>query len=177
MASLPGATTSCGNTGVGPASRRFRLGRRFANRRDAGSSAFVSVLGSGGESPPQVCVLRPVADRNCVAARRGGEHRKANGQSVTQVNSIRPYCLASLLDNGEAQTGTIRKSRKLKGNVGKRSAKQSGGWRRNDRKSKSMKQRDLSGTAGVQPSRRPCRRGREEPPLRSQRSHSSVEAG
>src|SRR3990172_8595826 len=44
----------------------------------------------------------PVADRNCVAARRGGEHREANGRSVTQVNSIRPVVVASLLGNGEA---------------------------------------------------------------------------
>lgn len=103
-------------------------------------------FGLRGESPLQVDVLRPVADRNCVAARRGGEHRKANGQSVTQVNSIRPGCSASLLVNGEAQTGAIRKQRKLRGNVTKRSVEQSGGWRRNGRKSKPMKQRDLPGT-------------------------------
>ena len=33
----------------------------------------------GGASPPQVDLLRPVANRNCVAMRRGGEQRKANG--------------------------------------------------------------------------------------------------
>src|SRR5712664_2686986 len=33
----------------------------------------------GGASPLQVNLLRPVANRNCVAARRGGEQRKANG--------------------------------------------------------------------------------------------------
>ena len=33
----------------------------------------------GGASPLQVNLLRPVADRNCVAARWGGEQRKANG--------------------------------------------------------------------------------------------------
>jgi hypothetical protein len=32
----------------------------------------------GGANPPQVNLLRPVADRNCVAVRRGGEQRKAN---------------------------------------------------------------------------------------------------
>jgi hypothetical protein len=31
-----------------------------------------------GASPLQVNLLRPVANRNCVAARRGGEQRKAN---------------------------------------------------------------------------------------------------
>jgi hypothetical protein len=33
----------------------------------------------GGASPLQVILLRPVADRNCVVARRGGEQRKVNG--------------------------------------------------------------------------------------------------
>lgn len=45
----------------------------------------------------------PVADRNCVVARRGGRHRKANGRSETQVNSIRPVVVASLLAKGEAE--------------------------------------------------------------------------
>jgi len=44
-----------------------------------------------------------VADRNCVAARRGGEHRKAKGRSETQVNSIRPAVAGGLLVNGEAE--------------------------------------------------------------------------
>ena len=44
-----------------------------------------------------------VADRNCVAARRGGEHREANGRSETKVNSIRPVVAASLLATGEAE--------------------------------------------------------------------------
>src|SRR5215470_19813744 len=33
----------------------------------------------GGASPLQVNLLRPVANRNCVAVRRGGEQRRANG--------------------------------------------------------------------------------------------------
>ena len=44
-----------------------------------------------------------VADRNCVAVKRGGEHREAKGRSETQVNSIRPVVAASLLDSGEAE--------------------------------------------------------------------------
>jgi hypothetical protein len=40
---------------------------------------------------------------NCVAARRGGEQLEVNDQSVTQVNSIRPAVVASLLASGEAQ--------------------------------------------------------------------------
>jgi len=45
----------------------------------------------------------PVTNGNCVAARRGGEQPEVNDQSVTQVNSIRPTVVASLLGNGEAQ--------------------------------------------------------------------------
>ena len=43
----------------------------------------------------------PVADRNCVAARRGGEHREAKGRSETDVNSIRFLVATSLLASGE----------------------------------------------------------------------------
>ena len=45
--------------------------------------------------------MNPVADRNCVVARRGGEHREAKGRSETQVNSIRSVVATSLLANGE----------------------------------------------------------------------------
>ena len=76
---------------------------RFAHTGlKACASAFVSVFCQKGVSPFQADVLRLVADRNCVAMRRGGEHRKANDQSQTFVNSIRPVDLASLLANGEA---------------------------------------------------------------------------
>jgi hypothetical protein len=44
-----------------------------------------------------------VTNGNCVAARRGGEQPEVNDQSVTQVNSIRPTVVASLLLDGEAQ--------------------------------------------------------------------------
>lgn len=69
------------------------------------TSAFVSVFCQKGVSPFQVDALRLVANRNCVAKRRGGEHREANDQSQTKVNSIRPGNMASLLVNGEAQMG------------------------------------------------------------------------
>ena len=59
----------------------------------------------------QVLVRRlwfdPVVDRNCVAARRGGEHRKTNNQSATKVNSIRPVVVASLWIEGEAHTPSL----------------------------------------------------------------------
>src|SRR6266568_8518227 len=57
----------------------------------------------GGASPLQVILLRPVADRNCVTVRWGGEQREATESSVAQANSIRPCCLASLRLKGEAQ--------------------------------------------------------------------------
>jgi hypothetical protein len=43
----------------------------------------------GGANPLQVSLLRPVANRNCVAARRGGEQRKANRvvRSETKLDS------------------------------------------------------------------------------------------
>jgi hypothetical protein len=44
----------------------------------------------------------PVTEGNCVAERRGGEQLEVNDQSVTQVNSIRPAVVASLLVKGEA---------------------------------------------------------------------------
>ena len=44
----------------------------------------------------------PVTKGNCVAMRRGGEQLEVNDQSVTQVNSIRPAVVASLLVKGEA---------------------------------------------------------------------------
>jgi hypothetical protein len=69
-----------------------------------------------------------------------------NDQSATQVNSIRPCRVASLLGKGEARTGTIRKPVTLRGSVSKRSRGRLGGWRRNGRKARHMKQRDLSGT-------------------------------
>jgi hypothetical protein len=49
--------------------------------------------------------------------RRGGKQPEENDQSVTQVNSIRPDRLASLLGRGEAQTDESRKSTTLRGSV------------------------------------------------------------
>jgi len=122
---------------------------------EASGSTSVSVFCQGGESPPQVGALRLVADRNCDVARRGGEYREANGQSATQVNSIRPGVLASLLPTGEAQTGQ-RKPVALRGSVSKQRRETHGGWRRNGWKAKHMKQRDLPGArqrrAGVRAS-------------------------
>ena len=65
-------------------SRLFR--RLFLEKLTAafetGHRAPASVTDQGGASLPQVCLLRPVADCNCVAARRGGEQQKAKEPSV-----------------------------------------------------------------------------------------------
>src|SRR5215831_11799596 len=55
--------------------------RLWHNGRPQGSPLVRSRARSvqGGASPLQVNLQRPVADRNCVVARRGGEQRKANG--------------------------------------------------------------------------------------------------
>ena len=60
-----------------------------------------------GASPCREEVWLLVAEGNCVAARRGGEQPEANDSSATQVNSIRPVTLASLLEDGEAQVTTM----------------------------------------------------------------------
>ena len=49
---------------------------------EARACAAASVLGMKGESPFQASLLRPVSDRNCVAARWGGEQRKEKKSSV-----------------------------------------------------------------------------------------------
>ena len=140
--------------------------------RSVTSSASASVLGQRGVSPFQVRALRPVTKGNCVLARGGGKQLEVNDQSVTQVNSIRPVSAASLLDNGEAQTGATRKSTTLRGSVLKRSWGERGGWGRNGWKARHMKQRDLGDnkTAFML-----CEPKSRSP--RSQSTHSSDETG
>ena len=78
-----------------------------------------------------------------MAARPGGEQPEVNDQSETQVNSIRPDAVASLLAKGEARTRASGKPDTLKGNVTKRWRDTSGGWSRNGRKVWCMNRRDL----------------------------------
>ena len=78
-----------------------------------------------------------------MAARPGGEQPEVNDQSETQVNSIRPDAVASLLAKGEARTRASGKPDTLKGNVTKRCRGTSGGWSRNGRKAWCMNRRDL----------------------------------
>jgi hypothetical protein len=53
-------------------------GETEINRSSLPLCASVSVFGRKGVSPFQAYALRPVTERNCVAARRGGEQREVN---------------------------------------------------------------------------------------------------
>jgi hypothetical protein len=77
--------------------------QRADGTRSVPASAPVKVEDKRGVSPRREEVWPFVAEGNCVAARRGGEQPEANDPSATQVNSIRPVALASLLAQGEAQ--------------------------------------------------------------------------
>jgi len=57
-------------------------GDREQDRMNAVTSALVSVFGWRGESPLQVCTLRPVTESNCVLVKGGGEQLEVNEQSV-----------------------------------------------------------------------------------------------
>ena len=98
-------------------SRGRGCGTRPVKIRWRSASASASVFGQRGASPLQARALRPVTDGNCVLARGGGKQPEVNDQSVTRVNSIRPYRAASLLGKGEARTGATRKSTTLRGSV------------------------------------------------------------
>src|SRR3954454_15349827 len=74
-----------------------------------------------------------------------GKQPEVNGQSATQVNSIRPSRAASLQAKGEAQTGTSRMPPTLRGSVSKRWGGRGGGWSRNGRTALHTTQRDLRG--------------------------------
>jgi len=83
-----------------------RRGQSLSQKRrdkSVSPSAPVKVENKRGASPRREEVWLLVAEGNCVVARRGGEQPEANDSSVTQVNSIRPVALASLLGKGEAQ--------------------------------------------------------------------------
>jgi hypothetical protein len=121
--------------------------------------------------------LTSVADRNCVAARRGGEQREANIQSVgerTRFGRASWRASAFMVKPEVPQWspllvmgfGAIRSSGSGLGKTQTETQGTSfGGWRRNGWKVQSMKQGDLGGVS------------RLTPPPRSQSVHSSVEAG
>jgi hypothetical protein len=60
--------------------RRLLQGDAVADRAIRREDVRVQACSvQGGANPPQVNLLRPVANCNRVAVRRGGEQRKANG--------------------------------------------------------------------------------------------------
>ena len=123
--------------------------------RQAGSLSQCACEGVelAGWKSLSVLDVSTVTERNCVAARRGGEHREVNDQSVTSVNSIRPSVVASLLENAKPKTPVDprRESRSHDRGRGRPQTKRNhiksgddrGGWRRNDRKIQRNKQGDL----------------------------------
>ena len=133
--------------------QRPRTHRVF--HRQAGSLSQCACEGVelAGWKSLSVLDVSTVTERNCVAARRGGEHREVNDQSVTSVNSIRPIVVASLLENAKPKTPVDprRESRSHDRGRGRPQTKRNhiksgddrGGWRRNDRKIQRDKQGDL----------------------------------
>ena len=88
-------------------------------------------MNSTGESPgPPKSSSGRAAEGNCVAVRRGGEQPEADLQSQTQVNSIRPTVVASLLANGEAYARRDNRTRLHRSNKGGVRATE-GGWSEN----------------------------------------------
>jgi hypothetical protein len=96
-------------------------GRTAAKRR---IRAPESARQQRGESPLRTEHWLSVAGGYCVVERRGGEQPEANCQSIstTMMNSIRPYPLASLRIQGEAQNR--KPTREGQGNFGDRSCVQ-----------------------------------------------------
>jgi hypothetical protein len=67
----------------------MELGFETAQSRDCALVRAQAHSNQGGASPLQVNLLRPVADRNCVVVRRGGEQRKVSGavRSESELDS------------------------------------------------------------------------------------------
>jgi drug/metabolite transporter (DMT)-like permease len=59
-----------------------RRNEQTRHSRESGNRAPESAFGQRGGSPLQVRPLRPVAECNCVAKRRGGEQQEVNDQSA-----------------------------------------------------------------------------------------------
>ena len=127
--------------------------RSFASQAGSLRQCACEGVELAGWKSLSVLDVSTVTERNCVAARRGGEHREVNDQSVTSVNSIRPIVVASLLENAKPKTPVDprRESRSHDRGRGRPQTKRNhiksgddrGGWRRNDRKIQRDKQGDL----------------------------------
>jgi hypothetical protein len=65
--------------------RRLPIFKYVIARLDRAIVRAQACFVQGGANPSQVILLRPVADRNCVTARWGGEQREATGSSVAKA--------------------------------------------------------------------------------------------
>ena len=63
----------------------------------------------------EVRPLRPVTERDCVAARRGGEQREVSGSSGASRTPIQPGRPVSLLGTDETRTRDERDARRAEG--------------------------------------------------------------
>jgi hypothetical protein len=135
-------------------------------------SCVITCMKSERESRIPVLVWALEAKGNCVAARRGGEQPAANLWAGTKVNSIRHHHWASLRAKGEA-CGCRSRSTPLTGHIRLGVCSVVVWLELADRDGFIRKIRELPGQDGVHDTVT----GSEEPPGRSQSTHSSVEAG
>ena len=86
------------------ARKRATLGGRrlIARKRATRASSSWQRLTGARPVPGKPCTARE-SNRNCVAARRGGEQRKESMQTITRVNRTRPSCGPSLRVNERRQ--------------------------------------------------------------------------
>ena len=124
------------------------------------------------ESRNPVLIWASAAKGNCVVARRGGEQPGADLWAGTKVNSIRRLDWASLLGKGEA-CGDRPRTTPLTGHIRLGVSSVHAWLELADREGYMRTMRELPGQDGVQG---PLD-GSEEPPGRSQSTHSSEEAG
>jgi hypothetical protein len=133
--------------------------------------------GQRGESPLRANALRPVANSNCVAARRGGEQQEANDQSVGRRTRFGLAKLASLHPKGEAWTAKSGEPVELRGSAKKLRQETSDDWRRNGQEGHTRKSgRPVRESAGVHAIKRGSVYRPKSRANRSQSAHSSEEA-
>jgi len=137
----------------------------------------------GGASPLQVNLLRPVANRNCVAVRRGGEQRRANGavrsesklDSATLTGEPAVERRSLYLCEQEAHDAEGLGAKAVMGGSGVVGDGRL--WRDRTREARRPARRKRRKDSEVPPSARSRTGQGIAPPRRSQSTHSSEEAG
>jgi hypothetical protein len=141
---------------------------------DRGPSAVVRLRGRWARAVQvrfRAVKHRAVSNRNCVAARRGGEQRNENDQSVTQASSV-GVAVNSIRSAWTGEPSTERRSRSAGDRRGAESSvrravpgRRADGWRQKGRWVQRGNQGAPSGTSGVQGARarRAARRESERP--------------